>query len=289
MSLHIEPLKIEFSIPLPNGQVVNRYVYCYLLLSEQVVLIDAGVKGAEARIFAKLQELHRGPQEITRVFLTHTHPDHIGALADIRARCPIQVLVHAAERPWIEDIRNQLRERPVPGFERLVAGSVRVDRALNDGDVVELGGGTQGHILHTPGHSPGGICIHLPTSHTLFTGDALPLPDDMPIYDDVSTLVGSIKRIRNLPNVEVFYSSWHAPLCNAKATQSAIAESLAWLQRVHAAVREVADLTPNPDPRTFCAKVIQQLNLPPSAANPLVLKSLQSHLPWLHVDNIAAI
>lgn len=287
MTPHIEPLKIEFSISLPNGQATNRYVYCYLILSEQVVLIDTGIKGAEARIFARLQELHRGPHEITRVLLTHAHPDHIGSIADIQSHHPIQVLAHAAECPWIEDIRNQLRDRPVPGFHRLVAGSIKVGRALNDGDIVELGGDTKGHILHTPGHSPGGISIHLPTLHTLFTGDALPLPGDMPLYDDVRTLISSIKRIMSLPEVKMLYSSWHNPIRDAAAARTAMAESLAWLQRVHVAIRDVAGHAGDPDPTTFCLRVINQLNLPPFAANPLVIKSLQSHLPLLQVDNLA--
>ena len=48
---------------------------------------------------------------------------------------------HANERAWIEDIERQGQERPVPGFAKLVAGSVALDRLLTDGDVLSFAEG----------------------------------------------------------------------------------------------------------------------------------------------------
>jgi glyoxylase-like metal-dependent hydrolase (beta-lactamase superfamily II) len=289
MTTQIEPIKIDFSISLPNGPTAKRFVYCYLLLSEHVTLVDTGVKGADSQIFRRLQELKRDPSEIRTVLLTHAHPDHIGSLADIRSHHPVQVLAHSAERSWIEDIQHQLRERPVPGFHQLVAGSSKVDRTLNDGDIVELGGGARCHVLHTPGHSPGGISIHVPTLHTLFTGDALPLPGDMLLYDDVRTYVRSIKRLQNIPEVRILYSSWHDPIHGSESVKTAMAESLDWLQRVHSAIRELAAQIGDSDRRALYSSVVKKLQLPPFADNLLAAKSIQSHLPWLGCENVAGL
>jgi hypothetical protein len=49
MTMQIEPLKVDFSISLPNGPIDKRFVYCYLILSGRVTLIDTGVKGAHSR------------------------------------------------------------------------------------------------------------------------------------------------------------------------------------------------------------------------------------------------
>ncbi len=86
----------------------------------------------------------------------HAHPDHIGAAAAIKSISGCTVAAHAAERQWIEDVKLQAGERPVPGFFLLVGGSVPVDQILQEGDVLHLEGGLGLEVLHTPGHSPGG-------------------------------------------------------------------------------------------------------------------------------------
>jgi glyoxylase-like metal-dependent hydrolase (beta-lactamase superfamily II) len=88
--------------------------------------------------------------EITKILLTHTHPDHTNGVAEISERCDAQVHVHEAETGNVA----------LPGTT-----------ALRDGDVVEVGR-VQVEILHTPGHSPGGICYRV-VPKDLLTGDTL--------------------------------------------------------------------------------------------------------------------
>lgn len=85
--------------------------------------------------------------------LTHAHPDHIGAARSIKSATGCMIAAHSSEKPWIEDVELQARERPVPGFHSLVQGPVTVDRLLEDGDITNLGNGPKIEILHTPGHS----------------------------------------------------------------------------------------------------------------------------------------
>lgn len=84
------------------------------------------------------------------IILTHAHADHVGGLAAVRAATGGPVLIHAAEGDWLKE-----------------GGP---DRLLQEGDRIPFAGDSF-HVLHTPGHTPGGICLHL--GHVVFTGDAL--------------------------------------------------------------------------------------------------------------------
>lgn len=118
--------------------------------------------------------------------LTHPHPDHIGAVRAIQAATNCRIAAHPAERAWIEDVVLQNRERPVPGFSILVGGSVRLDCELTEGGSINSEDTEVGElrVFHTPGHSPGSISLSLPNEGVLFSGDAIPVTADLPVYDD---------------------------------------------------------------------------------------------------------
>jgi len=85
--------------------------------------------------------------------LTHSHPDHIGALKSIKERYSCCVYASRGERDWIEDIDLQYEKRPIPGFYGLVDGSVPVDNILSDGDLLYLEPGITIQVIGAPGHS----------------------------------------------------------------------------------------------------------------------------------------
>ena len=120
----IQALKIPFKIRDPSGFTVPRFVYIYLIHGEEICLIDSGVASSERIIVDHLREMGRGPEDISRLILTHGHPDHIGAAKAIKEISSCSVASHPADKDWIEDTDRQERERPVPGFKDLVAGSV---------------------------------------------------------------------------------------------------------------------------------------------------------------------
>lgn len=102
------------------------------------------------------------------VILTHAHVDHIAGLGDLRRRFPkIPVWIHEAEELWLTNPMLNLS-----AMSGLPTTGPTPDRLLRDGDVIDLGG-TSWHVLHTPGHSPGGITLHHRASATAFVGDAL--------------------------------------------------------------------------------------------------------------------
>jgi len=277
----IHPLKIPFEIRDPTGASVPRFVYAYLIYGEEIALIDSGVASSERIIFDHLRGAGRSPEEISRLILTHAHPDHMGAARAVKEASGCSVACHPADKGWIEDICQQLADRPVPGFEDLVAGSVGVDEELVDGDRIDLGGGRDLEVIHTPGHSPGSISLWMAEGGVLFSADAIPLPGGMPIYDDLLSSVQSVRRLRGIEGVRLLLSAWDDPRSGAEARRI-IDEGLLHLQRIHAAVIRVAGSAPSLDRGELCRRTLRELGLPEAMANPLTCRSFASSLELLH-------
>lgn len=273
ISSHVHAVKIPFTVPTPLG-AIERFVYVYLICAEQITMIDSGVAGAEEAIFSYLDALGR-TREISRLILTHSHPDHIGAARAVHAATGCSVLAGEAERGWIEDTERQLAERPVPGFHSLVGGPVALDAILTAGDRLELAHGLTLEVLFTPGHSPGSLSFLLREEEVLFTGDAVPVPGDMPIYDDYCTSLATLERLQRLKGVKLLLEAWQEP--SAADPAERIAAGKAWLLTVDEAVRTGLDAADSPDAMGLCRSVAARLGLSPLAVNPLVAKSLWSH------------
>lgn len=277
VSEHLHALRIPFKIPVSPEKVIDRVVYAYLVFGDQITLIDSGVKGAETTIFDYIKKQGRDPQDISLVILTHSHPDHIGSLKAIQEATKCRIAAHGSEQEWIADTAKQFAERPVPGFHTLVGGPVTVDRLLADGEVVNLGAQVSCKVMHTPGHSRGSLALIFANEKALVSGDALPLPHDLPIYEDLVASVNSINRLKNVKNIEVLLSAWEAPLHGGDQIKRRIDASLLYLRRIHEAVirakgqgrEELMDL---------CRQVVSELGLPPVAANPLVARSFAANL-----------
>jgi hydroxyacylglutathione hydrolase len=273
---NIHPIKIFFGIPVSPGKMVERSVYTYVIDGERLCLVDTGVAGAEKDISIALQKINRKLSDVDIIILTHSHPDHIGAASLIQHKSGAQVYAHKNERAWIEDVDRQGKERPVPGFAKLVAGSVAPDRLLVDGDVLSFGEGLTFRVLHTPGHSSGSISLLSEENGLLFSGDLIPQPDNMPIYEDVAALANSLVRIAEIQNLTTLYSSWDDPLYGRNAVD-AIHAGMQYLIKVDTTAVDVFSEYVDSEPMELCKRCVQKLGLPPFAANPLVLRSLLSH------------
>jgi glyoxylase-like metal-dependent hydrolase (beta-lactamase superfamily II) len=255
---------------------VQRFVYVYVLDGERLCLIDTGVAGSEKVISTALQKIGRKLSDIEIIILTHSHPDHIGAASLIQGQSGAEVWAHSNEQAWIEDTERQGRERPVPGFVKLVGGSVGVNRLLADGDVLSLGSGLTFKVMHTPGHSSGSISLLSEENGILFSGDVIPQSGDMPIYEDVSALANSLLRFARIDGLTALYSSWGDPLYGQTAVD-AIHAGMRYLKTIHDVVMKVDSELKDADPMELCKQCVRMLELPPFAANPLVLRSLLAH------------
>jgi len=278
ISPHVHVLRLPFRIPVAPGIAIDRFVNVFLIYGKAITLIDTGVAGCEREIFNYIRATGRDPSEISLIVQTHAHPDHIGATQAVQKATGCEVAIHAAERIWIEDVTLQEKERPVPGFFMLVGGPATVGRVLEDGDVLDLDGD---HLLdlvvfHTPGHSPGSVSLLLKREGILFSGDAVPVPGDLPVYDDVLASVRSIKRLDTLDGVSVLLSSWDEPREGICAYQR-MNEALAYLQTIHDAVIAAAG-TGTPDPLDLCRRTAKVLGLPPQAVTPLLARTFAANL-----------
>jgi hydroxyacylglutathione hydrolase len=271
----IHTLKIPFNIPTPQG-AVPRFVYVYLIYGDELCLIDSGVANSDKIIFDYITKTAKRPEDISLLILTHSHPDHMGAASTIKKATGCLVAAHEKERAWIEDAELQARERPVPGFFSLVEGSVKVDRLLAEGDKLDLGG-VEARVLNTPGHSPGSISLWLPEDGALISADAVPVPGELPIYDDFRQSEASIRRLLAIDGISFLLSSWDVPRKGEESCR-ALENGLLYLQRIHQAVRRAAQKAPSLDPMDLSAPVLKELGFSGDMANPLVARSLQSHL-----------
>lgn len=126
---------------------------CYVVGSEpakQGMIIDPA---AEAK--AILDAVHQLGISISLIVVTHTHIDHIGAVREIKQETNADFALHEAEGRGIAQVISRL---PQP------------DRLLKDGDTIDIGD-LHFLVLHTPGHSPGGISL---LGHgVVFCGDTL--------------------------------------------------------------------------------------------------------------------
>jgi glyoxylase-like metal-dependent hydrolase (beta-lactamase superfamily II) len=272
----LHQLTIPFTVPTPGGPL-PRSANLWILTGRRIVVIDSGVAGAEAAIATYLRPLGRSLDEIDWLLLTHSHPDHIGAAAALVGASGCRVAAHGAERGWIEDPQRQLRERPVPGFNQLVQGAVSVARELVDGERLELDGLPPLTVLHTPGHSRGSLSLWAATEGWLVSGDAVPVPGDLPIFDDHAAAVASVARLRAC-GATLLLSSWQSE-CAGEAVATRLDAAAAWLRALKALAQEEAPrIEGDPDPLALCRLLAPRVGLPPAAVNPLVARSFAACL-----------
>lgn len=137
---------------------------CYVVGCEQTregVVIDPG--GNPERILRAVEELGL---TVRYVLNTHCHFDHMAANADVVAATGAKLALHPAELPILQ-ARGGASWFGVP-----VQESPPPDVELEDGQVLEVGS-LRFQVLHTPGHSPGGVTFYLKEEGAAFDGDVL--------------------------------------------------------------------------------------------------------------------
>ena len=137
--------------------------FCYLIGDEATktcALIDPAFETQKILSIVE-QEGYR----VTHLINTHGHSDHSAGNAAILSATQAKLYLHHAEVRRISGLANSAFSRMMGG-----KGSPPPDVLLKDNDVIDIGE-TQLTVIHTPGHTPGGICLFAP-GH-VFTGDTL--------------------------------------------------------------------------------------------------------------------
>lgn len=165
--------------------------------SKLAVVIDAGQNsGKELSSYAEKHQL-----KIEKILLTHSHWDHIADVAYLKKHLHIPVYIHQDDASNME----------VPGSDGLpllisIQG-VEVEHYLKDGEIIDVGD-LYIEVIHTPGHTPGGVCFYLEKEKGLFSGDTLfqgaigrlDLPTARP-----RKMLESLKKLEKLPQETSVY------------------------------------------------------------------------------------
>lgn len=165
-----------------------------LLWDEQnLVLVDTGYPGQLPLFREALEKAGHPFEKLTKIIATHQDIDHIGSLSDMLTAAPrkIEVLATEADKPYIQGEKMLIKVTPeaiARAFAALPADMpeeqrqafkhrlenpprANVDTTLADGEALPYGGGVI--VIHTPGHTPGHLCLYHPGSKTLIAADAL--------------------------------------------------------------------------------------------------------------------
>ncbi len=164
---------------LPLGDYQTN---CYLAWeenSETCVVIDPGYE--PDRVLAAADAAGK---KITAILLTHGHFDHVGGVREIAYRTGCRIYIHR-------------QELLLP--QTMTAGELFYSNTYSQGDTLRLAG-LELQILHTPGHTPGSVCLI--AEDTMFSGDTLFQGSigrtDFP-GGDISQMRASLKRLKELP------------------------------------------------------------------------------------------
>jgi glyoxylase-like metal-dependent hydrolase (beta-lactamase superfamily II) len=136
---------------------------CYLVgVAPRCAVVDPGAESP--RIFAEIERLGLVPE---RILLTHGHVDHIAHVAHVAERYGIGVQIHRADLPYLErpqwpELETMLGARPCPAPSSW----------FEEGVDVEVAGLTL-RVIHTPGHTPGGVCLVHDASASALVGDTI--------------------------------------------------------------------------------------------------------------------
>jgi glyoxylase-like metal-dependent hydrolase (beta-lactamase superfamily II) len=240
-------------IQAPLGE---RFIAMYLLTgTEGALLFDTGVADSVGgSLLPYLTRIGLRPADLRWVISSHCDFDHTGGNAALRALAPdAELLAGRADVPMTEDLEllisgryGEFAERD--GFDdppettaevRRSTGLVAVDRPLDGGERLDLGGGRVVEVIAAPGHSPGHLALWDPSNRALLISDAVlgetvPFADGSPAfpptYRDTRAYVETIRRLRER-DAELLLTA-HYPVYQGPEVAAFLDTSLAYTELI---------------------------------------------------------
>ena len=139
---------------------------CYILGCESTregIVIDPG---EDVELILPLIEKHR--LNVKYILCTHAHIDHVGDLDALKSETGAEAILHEMDHSLYTNLPMQ-----AAWLGTSVPSMVRIDNYVGDQDVLSFGE-HRGEVMHTPGHTPGSVCLLVPSGRNyLFAGDTL--------------------------------------------------------------------------------------------------------------------
>ncbi len=165
-----------------GSDVVNSYL---VVEGDDVTIIDAGLPGYWRLLEAELASIGKSVDNVRALILTHGDSDHIGFAGRLHRERGISAYVHSAD---VDRARLRVKKPnsgwgpvkagPLAGFMWYSArhGGLRIKPAeglqpIDDDTVLDVPG--RPRLIHTPGHTPGSIAVHVPAVDAVFLGDSM--------------------------------------------------------------------------------------------------------------------
>lgn len=196
--------------------------------ADGATLIDTGFPGTEAALEEALQRHGQSLSTLTRVIVTHQDIDHIGNLPAV-AKSGAEVLAHPDDIPYIEGDLRPIKMNPerlrmmaqsMPPERRAQVEALaenppraKVNTAITDGTELPIHGGIR--VIHTPGHTPGHVCLYFPAERVLLAADALRVVDGElvgPAPQNTLDMEAAMASLRKLPLDADYILCYHGGL-----------------------------------------------------------------------------
>lgn len=161
---------------------------CYILFSEkEAIIIDPAAEPNQI-----IKEIEKRNLKPSKILLTHAHPDHFGALDELRKQYNIKAYINKNDEEMLEKRSKELMQ--MLGMDSYI----KADEYYSQGDIINFEGADI-EVIETPGHTPGGVCLKI--DDILISGDTLFYTSigrtDLP-GGDFDVLMNSIKKLMDL-------------------------------------------------------------------------------------------
>jgi len=276
----IHPRVYQVAAPFEGGGLVN----CYLIDAPRRTLVDTGTASVpRASLLPALTEMGWDLADLRVIINTHLHIDHAGGNAEMQEVSGAGIHIHKADAVYTDRdayvekySRDALRlmgeDAQIPqseAFQRQLLGREwGIERMLEDGDEVDLGGDVRLHVLHTPGHTPGSASFYWESEKLVFSGDAVggrgSRANGLPLYFAAADYADSLRRLLDLDIATLAQAHryrWSAPTQEAVRTgpevRQTLEESLGVWAAIDMAVRSKLAQDPSVEFRTLVEHVVR--------------------------------